>query len=73
MRLIGALLLLVAVVGLYARQSEAVGALGLTSFLAALIGTGLLVGTFQTNAFFPTASRRGLWPLGSSYRPQYSA
>ena len=55
MWLIGALLLLVAVVGLHARQSEAVGALGLVGFLAALIGTGLLVGVFWTNAFIPPA------------------
>jgi hypothetical protein len=53
--LIGALLLLVAVVGLYARQSEAAGALGLVGFLTALIGTGLLVGTFWTDAFIPPA------------------
>ncbi len=53
--LIGALLLLVAVVGLHARQSEAAGALGLAGFLAALIGTGLLVGFFWTNAFIPPA------------------
>jgi len=51
--LIGALLLLVAVVGLHARQAEAAGALGLAGFLAALIGTGLLVGMFWTNAFVP--------------------
>jgi uncharacterized membrane protein len=53
--LIGALLLLVAVVGLHARQSEAADALGLAGFLTALIGTGLLVGTFWTNAFIPPA------------------
>jgi len=53
--LIGALLLLVAVVGLYARQSEAAGALGLTGFLAALIGTGLIVGMVWTNTFIPPA------------------
>lgn len=51
--LIGVLLLLVAVVGLHARQSEAAGALGLVGFPAALIGTGLLVGMFWTNAFVP--------------------
>jgi uncharacterized membrane protein len=53
--LIGALLLLVAVVGLHARQSEAAGALGLAGFLTALIGTGLLVGTFWINVFIPPA------------------
>jgi hypothetical protein len=51
--LIGALLLLVAVVGLHPRQSEAAGALGLAAFLTALVGTGLLVGMFRTNAFVP--------------------
>jgi hypothetical protein len=82
--LIGTLLLLVAVVGLYARQSEAAGALGLTGFLAVLLGTGLLVDTFWANAFIPpaltveaplysTANLRGFWPSGSSYRPQHSA
>lgn len=82
--LIGTLLLLVAVVGLYARQSEAAGALGLTGFLAVLLGTGLLVDTFWANAFIPpaltveaplysTVNLRGFWPSGSSYRPQHSA
>ena len=49
--LIGGLLLLVALVGLYAHQSQAAGALGLLGFLAALIGTGLLVGMMWTLAF----------------------
>lgn len=42
---------MVALVGLYAHQSEAAGALGLLGFLAALIGTGLLVGTMWTLTF----------------------
>lgn len=49
--LIGGLLLLVALVGLYAYQSEAAGALGLVGFLVALVGTGLLVGMMWTLAF----------------------
>ncbi len=49
--LLGSLLLLVALVGLYARQSEAAGALGLVGFLVALVGTGLLVGMMWTMAF----------------------
>lgn len=84
MWLIGALLLLVALVGLYARQSEAAGVLGLVGILVALIGTGLLVGTFWTNAFVPPALAveaplsstlipQSLWSSGSSYRPPYSA
>lgn len=51
MFLLGSLLLLVALVGLYARQSEAAGALGLSGFLVALVGTGLLVGMMWTMAF----------------------
>jgi len=51
MYLIGVLLLLVALVGLYARQAEAAGVLGLVGFLAALVGTGLLAGMFWTLAF----------------------
>jgi hypothetical protein len=53
MWLIGALLLLVAVVGLHARQSEAAGALGLVGFVAALVGTGLVVGFVWANVFIP--------------------
>jgi hypothetical protein len=49
--LIGALLLLVALVGLYVRQSEASGTLGLVGFLAALVGTGLLADMMWTMAF----------------------
>jgi cell division protein FtsW (lipid II flippase) len=50
--LVGALLLLVAAVGLYARQSESAGTLELVGFLAALSGTGLLVGLIcWANAF----------------------
>nr|MDQ3303344.1 hypothetical protein [Actinomycetota bacterium] len=51
MFLLGSLLLLVALVGLYARQSEAAGTLGLAGFLVALVGTGLLVGMMWTMAF----------------------
>ncbi len=56
MYLLGSLLLLVALVGLYARQSESAGALGLVGFLAALVGTGLLVGSFWTQAFVVASS-----------------
>ncbi len=49
--LIGGLLLLVALIGLYSHQSEAAGTLGLVGFLAALVGTGLLVGMMWTLAF----------------------
>ncbi len=49
--LIGGLLLLVALVGLYSHQLEAAGTLGLVGFFAALVGTGLLVGMMWTLAF----------------------
>lgn len=51
MYLVGVLLLLVALTGLYARQSEAAGALGIAGFLAALVGTGMLAGMMWTLAF----------------------
>lgn len=51
MYLIGVLLLLAALVGLYARQSDAAGAPGVAGFLAALVGTGLLAGMMWTLAF----------------------
>ena len=51
MYLIGVLLLLVALVGLYARQSDAAGTLGIAGLLAALIGTGLLAGMMWALAF----------------------
>ena len=51
MYLLGVLLLLVALVGLYARQSEVAGTLGLVGFLAALVGTGLLAGMMWAMTF----------------------
>jgi len=46
-----AMLLLVALVGLYAGQAEAVGVLGSVGFLVALIGTALLVGSTWDSVF----------------------
>ena len=43
--LLGGVLLLLGLVGLYARQSEAAGILGLMGFLVAFLGTALLVGS----------------------------
>ena len=45
MYLLGGVLLLLGLVGLYARQSEAAGILGLVGFLGAFLGTALLVGS----------------------------
>lgn len=50
-RLLAGVLLLLGLVGLYARQSEAAGALGLIAFLVAFAGTTLILGTWWTNAF----------------------
>jgi len=45
------LLLLVALVGFHIRQSEAAGTLGIVGFIAAFIGTGLLVSMMGTLTF----------------------
>jgi hypothetical protein len=50
-RLIGAVLLLIGLVGLYARQSEAAGPLGLAGFLVAFLGTALVMGFFWAILF----------------------
>lgn len=49
--MIAGLLLPLGLVGLYARQSEAVGPLGLVGFVVAFIGTVLVAGFFWTSAF----------------------
>ncbi len=49
--LLGGVLLLGALVGLYARHSETLGTLGRTGFLIALVGTALAVGSLWTSAF----------------------
>lgn len=50
--LLGTILLLGGLVGLYARQSETAGRLGLAGFLVAFMGTALLAGLFFVQAFF---------------------
>ena len=50
-RLIGAVLLLIGLVGLYARQSEAAGPLGLAGYLVAFLGTALVMGFFWAILF----------------------
>jgi hypothetical protein len=49
--LIGSVLLLVGLVGLYIRQSEASGILGLVGFAAAFLGSALVLGAFWTELF----------------------
>lgn len=53
MRLLGGILLLLGLVGLYARQAEESGAMGLVAFLVAFAGTALIFGTWWTNTFVP--------------------
>ncbi len=49
--LLGTLLVLFGLFGLYARLSEAAGPLGLVGFLVAFLGTAFLVGTYWDQAF----------------------
>jgi uncharacterized membrane protein (DUF485 family) len=49
--LLAGMLLLVGLVGIHLRQSEAAGVLGLVGFLAALLGTALVMGAFWTDLF----------------------
>ena len=49
--LLAAVLLLIGLVGLYARQSEAAGLLGLAGFLVALLGTALVTGLLWASLF----------------------
>lgn len=51
MRVLAGVLLLLGLVGLYARQSEASDGLGLVAFLIVFAGTALILGTWWTNAF----------------------
>lgn len=50
-RILAGVLLLLGLVGLYARQSEAAGVPGLVAFLVAFAGTALILGTWWTNTF----------------------
>ncbi|MEW6637307.1 MAG: hypothetical protein AB1425_10910 [Actinomycetota bacterium] len=58
-------LLLLGLVGLYARQSEEIGAPGLAAFLAAFAGTAMILGTWWTRTS-PGLSEAWAWP---AYRP----
>ena len=55
--LVGVLILLIAAAGLYARHEGASGTFGLIGFLAALVGTGLIVGLMWALTFIaPSAA-----------------
>jgi energy-converting hydrogenase Eha subunit A len=53
--LLGVVLMLLGLVGLYARQSEAAGALGLIGFLVAFLGTVLIGGFMWASVFIAPA------------------
>ena len=53
LQLFGVILLLLALVGLYARQAAVAGGLGLFGFLVAFLGTAMFAGTGWSNAFTP--------------------
>jgi hypothetical protein len=55
LKLAAAVLLLLGLPGLHARQAEAAGPLGTAGFLAAFSGTGLVLGFFWATAFFAPA------------------
>jgi hypothetical protein len=58
------MLLLGGMVGLYVRQSEAAGKLGLIGFLLAFFGTALVEGDFYTNTFVtPLVALEAPWLL----------
>ncbi len=57
----GAVFVLLGVVGLYARQADRAGRLGVIGFVLALIGAGLYVGTGMITAF--------VWPLLGAEAP----
>ncbi len=65
--LLAVVMLLGALVGLYVRQSEAAGVLGLVAFLVAFVGTALVVGVYWTNAFItPVVARETPEAVGGS-------
>jgi len=77
--LLGGVLLLVGLVGLYAYQSEAVGILGLVGFVGAFLGTVLVLGTVWASTSSLRSWRSELpepsipspqdrWRRGSCYR-----
>ena len=63
--LVGALLLVLGLVGLYARQRKQTGKPGLFSFLLAYLGTALFVATGVTSSF--------LWPAIAAEAPAFVA
>jgi hypothetical protein len=70
---VGAALMLIGLVGLYVRQRQSVGALGLVGFVGAFLGTAMFVGTGMITAFvFPMVAAQApaaLQPDGAMFSP----
>ncbi len=65
--LLAVVMLLGALVGLYARQAQAAGVFGLVAFLVAFVGTALVVGVSWANAFItPFVARETPEAVGGS-------
>jgi hypothetical protein len=58
LQLFGVILLLLALVGFYARQAAVAGGLGLVAFLVAFLGTAMFAGTGWSNVFNPPVVAR---------------
>ncbi len=68
LKLVAACLLLLGLVGLFARQAEATGTLGLAGFLVAFLGTVLLAGDMWLEAFaVPYLTQE--WPEAVAEQP----
>jgi hypothetical protein len=69
LELFGVILLLLALVGFYARQAAVAGGLGLVGFLVAFLGTAMFAGTGWSNAFTPPLVARTNPSLLLSFPP----
>jgi hypothetical protein len=69
LQLFGVILLLLALVGFYARQAAVAGGLGLVGFLVAFLGTAMFAGTGWSNAFNPPVVARTNPTLLLSFPP----
>jgi hypothetical protein len=69
LELLGVILLLLALVGFYARQAAVAGGFGLFGFLVAFLGTAMFAGTGWSNAFNPPVVARTTPDLLASFPP----
>jgi hypothetical protein len=69
LELLGLAIMLLAIVGLYAYQAAVIGRLGFVSFIAAFLGTCLLMGSAWTNTFTPPAIAKAAPALLTMHPP----